>query len=533
MNSALIGNHHHHQASSDCILSHDSFFSMFFSQQILSSLMRGAGGGRPDPMPQQHQQHQQEVHQQNEDTRRRLDQWYLQQVFNQYRQFAMQAAQQVAVPSGPVTPNGAIPHLRSGSANPASPHSLFMDLNLVNGNGGDPHSLAAAGLHPSIAAAAAVAASARPHPPATNGNMSNSVVPKSEKHYNTKHGNNHSGHHSASSRTRIRTSFDPELELPKLHKWFAENRHPSRSQVQDYVKELNALESRKGRKPLDVNNVVYWFKNARAAHKRAELKFVSNDSNQSLTNSHHHAFNAFAQNAEFFLNGVGNINNSPGKASSEASGGGKCNDDPLSIASRNGSHIDMDYYSFEDDEDGNDSHEETQTLDLSVRNNMMLSSSKRNSPDDDDINIKEENQDDSQDHTQNLEIILKERAFLGNDSNDMNHPVNDLMMSNHFRASQDNCGTGSECNSVEEDCSDDDQSSENAVANSLASHILARNAPSLLSMAVLNNNNSHSNSHSNSNNPESPEGRRTRRSRTFIDPMSEVGFLFEHIVSMC
>ncbi|EEC00262.1 conserved hypothetical protein, partial [Ixodes scapularis] len=79
----------------------------------------------------------------------------------------------------------------------------------------------------------------------------------------------------ASARTRIRTSFDPELELPKLHRWFAENQHPSRLTIQQYVRELNALDSRRGRKPLDVNNVVYWFKNARAAHKRAELKLFS------------------------------------------------------------------------------------------------------------------------------------------------------------------------------------------------------------------------------------------------------------------
>jgi homeobox domain-containing protein len=43
-------------------------------------------------------------------------------------------------------------------------------------------------------------------------------------------------------------------------------------QIQQYVKELNSLESRRGRKPLDINNVVYWFKNARAAQKRAELR---------------------------------------------------------------------------------------------------------------------------------------------------------------------------------------------------------------------------------------------------------------------
>jgi homeobox domain-containing protein len=45
-------------------------------------------------------------------------------------------------------------------------------------------------------------------------------------------------------------------------------------QIQQYVKELNGLESRRGRKPLDINNVVYWFKNARAAQKRAELRGV-------------------------------------------------------------------------------------------------------------------------------------------------------------------------------------------------------------------------------------------------------------------
>lgn len=75
-----------------------------------------------------------------------------------------------------------------------------------------------------------------------------------------------------SQKTRMRTSFDPEMELPKLQKWFQENPHPSRQQIQSYVIQLNALESRRGRKPLDVNNVVYWFKNARAAQKRAELR---------------------------------------------------------------------------------------------------------------------------------------------------------------------------------------------------------------------------------------------------------------------
>ena len=44
------------------------------------------------------------------------------------------------------------------------------------------------------------------------------------------------------------------------------------SQVEDYVRELNSLESRRGRKELDVNNVIYWFKNTRAAVKRQSMK---------------------------------------------------------------------------------------------------------------------------------------------------------------------------------------------------------------------------------------------------------------------
>nr|XP_017025233.1 uncharacterized protein LOC108076750 isoform X2 [Drosophila kikkawai] len=91
-------------------------------------------------------------------------------------------------------------------------------------------------------------------------------------HHHHHHGGSGHGPQYPNQKTRMRTSFDPEMELPKLQKWFAENPHPSRQQIQTYVVQLNALESRRGRKPLDVNNVVYWFKNARAAQKRAEMR---------------------------------------------------------------------------------------------------------------------------------------------------------------------------------------------------------------------------------------------------------------------
>ncbi|KAL3887904.1 hypothetical protein ACJMK2_000291 [Sinanodonta woodiana] len=70
-------------------------------------------------------------------------------------------------------------------------------------------------------------------------------------------------------KTRMRTSFDPEHEIPRLQKWFQDNQHPSREQMLQYLNELNSLESRKGRRPLDLTNIIYWFKNARAAHRRA------------------------------------------------------------------------------------------------------------------------------------------------------------------------------------------------------------------------------------------------------------------------
>lgn len=75
--------------------------------------------------------------------------------------------------------------------------------------------------------------------------------------------------HYLPGKTRMRTSFDPEHEIPRLQRWFTDNQHPSREQMLQYLHELNSLDSRKGRRPLDLTNIIYWFKNARAAHRRA------------------------------------------------------------------------------------------------------------------------------------------------------------------------------------------------------------------------------------------------------------------------
>lgn len=106
-------------------------------------------------------------------------------------------------------------------------------------------------------------------------NQNRLIVNNNSNNLNSNHQqtSNSASSNSFPNRTRIRTSFDPEHELPRLQRWFSENEHPTRPQIQEYVRILNNLESRRGRKPLDVNNVVYWFKNSRASKKRNPLGY--------------------------------------------------------------------------------------------------------------------------------------------------------------------------------------------------------------------------------------------------------------------
>lgn len=77
--------------------------------------------------------------------------------------------------------------------------------------------------------------------------------------------NGHTG--TPGGRGHARTWFDPVNEIPRLQRWLRLNSHPSRADMARYARELNAGPHRQtlqGRTPLDVNNVAYWFKNARA-----------------------------------------------------------------------------------------------------------------------------------------------------------------------------------------------------------------------------------------------------------------------------
>lgn len=375
-----------------------SFFTS--SQQILSSLCRGRV--------------EQEI---SDETRRRFDQWYIQQFFNHYRQMAAIAAQ---------TQQQQNTIRRSSNQHLVDLNSSNDHLHVSGGNSVGHNSTE---KHPALLS-----------------------IPSQQN----QHSQQHHQQQLTNVRTRIRTSFDPELELPKLHKWFSENRHPSRAQVQEYVKELNSLESRKGRKPLDINNVVYWFKNARAAHKRAELKFVTGDGST--------------------MNNMTNGSHSPNGLKSTNDNGNKSEND----FSRNGLTIE-DYYS--NDEDFDDHSRDAQTLDLSMRPSGVKRA-RSESPVSNDYSVNSIKQEDD------------------NHNSDSNTNTNNNSNNNIKDEQQDS----SDCDSI--DSEDDDKEDYYSNMNTFQEQ-------------EPNNHNTSSNN-SSSQMPESPEGRRIRRSRTFIDPMSEV-----------
>lgn len=78
-------------------------------------------------------------------------------------------------------------------------------------------------------------------------------------------------------KTRLRISFCSE-EVTRLQRWFEIDPHPSRHAMTKYLAELNELPARgAGLKPLDLTNIMYWFKNARAAARRNGKSVGSDD----------------------------------------------------------------------------------------------------------------------------------------------------------------------------------------------------------------------------------------------------------------
>lgn len=286
-------------------------------------------------------------------------------------------------------------------------------------------------------------------------------------------------------RTRIRTSFDPELELPKLHKWFSENQHPSRGQIQLYVKELNSLESRRGRKPLDINNVVYWFKNARAAHKRQELKFV-NGSNS----------------------GNGNGNESDNNNDCEGRNLNRGEE-----SSPNGKHnLDYEDESGDDRTEDDNSSQFSQTLDLSNKRRRRSDSL------------------DSENHNPSVPVIgsdmmnnLKEEAMTDDEEDDDGRDSAENGMSFDKFYGPAHGLPGSAGLSYYASSNGSPGSTGNVLMNGQSGLSYGGLYPPHSSHS--NNKIPSGNNGNNSiNNPESPdnESRRIRRSRTFIDPMTEV-----------
>nr|XP_016930536.1 uncharacterized protein LOC108010204 [Drosophila suzukii] len=212
----------------------------------------------------------------SDDLRRKFDQWWSNQLSPQAAAMAPKMLPFMTGPSAvpvPVAVPGEM-DFPVGTAMAAAAAAAAHAAAAGGAAGGNP--LGSMGSRESLLLANEAAhhpGAGQPPVPGHHGNML--VHPMhASMHHHHHHGGGGGGHGPPypNQKTRMRTSFDPEMELPKLQKWFADNPHPSRQQIQTYVVQLNALESRRGRKPLDVNNVVYWFKNARAAQKRAEMR---------------------------------------------------------------------------------------------------------------------------------------------------------------------------------------------------------------------------------------------------------------------
>ncbi|CAG7826127.1 unnamed protein product [Allacma fusca] len=239
-----------------------------------------------------------------EDVKRRFDQWYqslhpgatlglLESLQHSHMQ-QQHAGNSHHLPTAIMPANAASIHLPSHHHN-----------HLVNGSGGHHHQQQSLHHHHDL-----------------QSNKSSSFIDDDHNHPVF--------HGLAAQKTRMRTSFDPEMELPKLQQWFAENPHPSRHQIQQYVRELNMLECRKDRKPLDVNNVIYWFKNARAAQKRNELRYNGLPHHQTYAHhpqplgpsSHSHLLHS----SHGLLDCRDRAGSQPPHPSMEASNGESCND---------------------------------------------------------------------------------------------------------------------------------------------------------------------------------------------------------------
>ena len=427
-----------------------------------------------------------------DDARKTFDLWYFQQVLNRYRQVVTLTAQaqqqQATVPSSDATVD----------ANHNQQHPLPFDVVESFAK-----AAAAAQLKESIVAKSRSTDKMHPLPVSqqlplllTNQLHSGSQQPPTQSlGIKTQQSSNATGF----VRTRIRTSFDPELELPKLHKWFSENQHPSRTQVHQYVEELNALESRRGRKPLDSNNVVYWFKNARAAHKRQELKGVNgwtgNSSNGSSTPTNKH----LNQSSEVSRR-LQNKNKSDLTAGDIRSGHNGDHEEDEDEDSMQNSDDRLDESGDENDDDESDSSFAfPQTLDLSVRQ------------------IKRQRVSHSMDRITaavNSETRIKDE--VSSDPDDEDEEAEEEEDYYYTSPTHQSPGAGFYPPDGIASAGGQHNGHNNSHTYSFDSSLSCNTSPS--------NNNNHIVISSNPNSPDNgSDGRsRVRRSRTFIDPMSEV-----------
>lgn len=81
---------------------------------------------------------------------------------------------------------------------------------------------------------------------------------------------------AGSNKSRLRVSFN-HAEAAKLQEWFEIDAQPSKQTMNRYLAELNEASPRGNGFKLDLTNIMYWFKNARAAVRRNGRSTTSED----------------------------------------------------------------------------------------------------------------------------------------------------------------------------------------------------------------------------------------------------------------
>lgn len=176
---------------------------------------------------------------------------------------------------------------------------------------------------------------------------------------------------------RLRITFDSE-EVTRLQHWYELDPHPSRQLMTKYLAELKELPSRgSANKQIDLTNIMYWFKNARAAARRQGRSVTSEDLSEDEGLSERESMSAPPlpnSNAVYVIRDP-LVGESEDK--SVAAGGDKSVD--ITAVSQSGDESDMeDELSVGDSEMESSSHQSPSAVDVPADTEIKLDGSMQN-----------------------------------------------------------------------------------------------------------------------------------------------------------